>query len=669
MTAKDVLMTLCISALAISAGVADDLQVLGGQGGELLHEYLMREMREQYDARRGDLTDALQSPDAMQRYCKRLHDDYLDLLGPLPEKTPLNAKVAGTIACDDYRIEKVIYESRPNHHVTANIYIPTTGKPPYPGVLVPCGHSANGKADQAYQSVCILLAKNGFVALIYDPIAQGERHQILDAPRHGTTTHTMLNVGALLVGWSIVGWEAWDGMRSLDYLLSRPEVDNSKPVGMTGNSGGGTQTTFLMALDERIGPAAPSCYIMTQQRKYETIGPADGCQHLPYEGARGFEQVDYVAMRAPKPTLILAAEQDFFDFNATLHAIIEAKAIYGAIGQPDRVSLFSYNDEHSFSQPRRQAAVSWMRRWLMNDPNPVVEPPLKLQTDEALQITKSGQVVQDFDDEQTVATLTLQQAKDLEASRQQFWKMHGKKECLAEIRQLIALSDRSGEVKIQTAGTIERNGYSIEKLIIEADNQPSMPALLFIPDNADGKRPATLYVDGRGKAVDANEGGVVEKMLTQGQIVLSIDARGFGETADTGSDAKYYNVEQRVAVLANHIGRPLLGQRVGDVLTALDVLAGRDGVDANRIDLIAVGCACPVALHAAALDGRFQTITLTDPIRSWVDDVVAQPITPDLMGYVVPSALMKYDLPDLVAFIAPRPVRYIESTGSNQKSN
>ena len=146
----------------------------------------------------------------------------------MPQKTPLNPRLVGTLARDGYRIERVIFESRPSHHVTANLYLPG-GKGPFPGVLLPCGHSDNGKAYESYQRASILLAKNGMAVLCYDPIGQGERNQRLDAQGkpviRGTTEHTMAGIGALLVGRQLASYRIWDGLRALDYLASRPEID------------------------------------------------------------------------------------------------------------------------------------------------------------------------------------------------------------------------------------------------------------------------------------------------------------------------------------------------------------------------------------------------------------------------------------------------------------
>src|SRR5262245_30085863 len=192
---------------------------------KMLHNHLLAEAQKHFDARREVIAN-LKTPDDIKKRQEYLRGKFLEALGGFPEKTPLNAKVVGTMKATGVRVEKVIYESRPQHHVTANFYVPD-GKGPFPGVLVPCGHSANGKAAEAYQRVCILLAQHGMAVLCYDPIGQGERSQLLDkmgkpAIAGSTSEHTMVGVGALLVGQSTATYRIWDGIRSLDYLASRP---------------------------------------------------------------------------------------------------------------------------------------------------------------------------------------------------------------------------------------------------------------------------------------------------------------------------------------------------------------------------------------------------------------------------------------------------------------
>ncbi|HXK58599.1 MAG TPA: prolyl oligopeptidase family serine peptidase [Acidobacteriota bacterium] len=180
--------------------------------------------------------------------------------GPWPAKTPLNARIPGVIEREDYRIEKVIFESRPGFPVTANLYVPKGRVLPLPGVVGSCGHSDNGKARDLYQSFCQGLVRQGYVVLIFDPIGQGERLQYLTdklKARHGIggSEHNWIGNQQLLVGEFFGTWRAWDGIRALDYLLTRPEVD-PKQVGITGQSGGGTMTTWLCGVDQHWAMAA-----------------------------------------------------------------------------------------------------------------------------------------------------------------------------------------------------------------------------------------------------------------------------------------------------------------------------------------------------------------------------------------------------------------------------
>ena len=266
--------------------------------GEMLHAYLMDKVHAATERHDTEL-ETLQTPEQIAAYQARMKEFFLSQLGGLPERTPLNGRATGREQRDGYRIEKVIFESQPRHFVTAILYLPE-GEPPFPGVLVPCGHSANGKARDLYQRAPILIAKSGMAALCYDPIDQGERHQLLDTEgkpiiTSSTMGHNMAGVGAVLLGRNTATYRTWDGIRAIDYLCSRPEVD-PKRIGCTGISGGGTMTSYLMALDERIQAAAPGCYLTSFRRLLDTIGPQDAEQTIFGQVAFGMDHAEYITM-------------------------------------------------------------------------------------------------------------------------------------------------------------------------------------------------------------------------------------------------------------------------------------------------------------------------------------------------------------------------------------
>jgi cephalosporin-C deacetylase-like acetyl esterase len=650
----------------------DTLNVLQGKTDTILHVYLLKEVQKQFDIRRQQVKQALKSVENLKKRQQQLKTDYIKLLGEFPSKTPLNPLITGTIQCEDYIIERLVFESRPGLHVTANLYVPKNKKGPFPGVLVACGHSYEGKASPAYQSVCILLAKNDMVALIVDPICQGERFQFLNedgkpASGGGTFSHTLLDIAANLVGTDVVFYEAWDNIRAIDYLISRSEVDPEK-IGMTGNSGGGTQTTFLMALDDRIVAAAPACYPATKEIKFNTIGPQDGCQQLHNEGKLGIEETDFFTIRAPKPTRILAAEQDFFDFNGTQTLYREAKEIYTKLGYPDQIDLVSCKKEHGFTKPLREAAVFWMKKWLLKKNTPVVEPELKLQKEKDLLVTTTGQVGSFFKNEKTIIDLNRELATKLKDQREVFWKLNSKEVILTKVKELAGIEEYSIDPEVVRTGVIHREGYIVEKLILNNAEFP-VPGLLFIPDNLNKSVPANLYVDGRGKATNAGPEGEIEKMVKNNTIVFAIDIRGFGETADNPEFNLYaggWNNEYRNGMISLYLGKPLPGQRVFDLQLALKYLLTRKEVDQEKISITGIGRAVPAVLHAAAIESTFCKVFLCASLDSWMD-VVLNPMNRNHLTNLVPDALKFYDLPDLVRSIHPREISIIDPVDASGK--
>ncbi len=637
-------MSLIVSLLALQSG---DLSVLKPeeQPGKALYAHLQAEAGRHFEARRKAVA-ALKTPEDVRRRQEELRASFVEALGGFPEKTPLNARVAGTFKRDGYRVENVVYESRPDHHVTANLYIPD-GAGPFPGVLVPCGHSENGKAAEAYQRASILMARNGLAVLCYDPIGQGERKQLLgpdgkSAVRGSTTEHTMAGTGALLVGWSAATYRIWDGIRSLDYLASRPEVDPGR-LGCAGNSGGGTLTAYLMALDDRIVAAAPSCYITTLERLFATIGPQDAEQNIPGQVAFGMEHTDYVTMRAPRATLINVGTQDYFDIGGAWTTFREAKRIYGLLGRAERVDLFEYDDKHGWSKPRRESAMRWMRRWLLGIDDAPVEGDFAVEKDETLQCTRTGQVLSDLKG-RSVFDLTAERERELRAGR----GSRPAEELRREIARLAGIGPARPVEGLTDRGEIERSGVRIRKQLGRAPDGFPAPALFFAPAGA-APRGFVLDAPGEGMAKDAAPGGRLEAWAKAGATAVGVDLRGIGETRSDRASGGYRGDEQN-AFLGIHLGRPIPGQRAGELLAWVATMGG--GAD---LELVATGEAAPAALHAAALHPSIARTTVEGGLVSWAS-VVAHPQARGHVRAVVPGALRVYDLPDLAALVAPRPL-------------
>ncbi len=661
---------LLLIAVAPAAAESENLTVLGKKldghpPAKMMYQYLMAKVS-QADKRWRAEFEKRTTPEQIAANNKRLREEFLKALGPFPPRTPLEAKVTGVVKRKGYRVEKVLFQSRPRFYVTAALFLPDAKKhkPPYPGVIVPCGHAHSAKAHDSYQSVGALMALSGMAALVFDPIDQGERIQLLDAKGKevmwGTRGHTNLGAGCILLGRNTAGYEIWDSMRALDYLQSRPEVD-AKRLGCTGNSGGGTQTSQVMALEERIKAAAPSCYLNSLARQVDN-SPGDSEQNIFGQLAWGMEHADYITMRAPRPVLILAATKDFFDIRATWQTFRFAKRVYTRMGFAERVDLLENPAGHNYNKVQREGAVRWMSRWLRGVDEAIVEPKIELIGEKDLRATPRGQVMllkgarnaYDFNEEYE---------RKLAPKRRDLWAKGPRDEILSRIRKLAGIRKLAllPKPKVEKAGEIRRKGYRVEKLILAPEGGIYLPALHFVPEKPNPKAAPVLYVDSRGKATDAAPAGPIEKLVRDGHTVLAVDLRGWGETRQRGGRKMgaggpdwpdYYK--------AYNLGQSYVGMRAEDVLVAARHLAGTTasarprGAKPPAVVLVAVAHAGVPALHAAALEpDLFESVRLRLALASWVH-VLRSRRPGDQLQNTVHAALTTYDLPDLAATLGKK---------------
>jgi cephalosporin-C deacetylase-like acetyl esterase len=576
-------------------------------------------------------------------------------LGGMPERTPLNARVTGTLERRLYRIEKVIFESQPGFFVTANLYIPKTGKAPYPAVLYPLGHEEGAKAHETWQQMLGTLASRGYVALAWDTFGQGERIQFWDDDFKGskaqqsTLEHTLLGTSTLVSGDALARYTIWDGMRALDYLLSRPEVD-AKHVAVTGNSGGGTHTAYLSALDDRLTAAASSCYITSWRRILETIGPQDAEQCFPGWLGAGLDHGDFIASFAPKPYLILSAIRDFFSITGARETYAEAQRNFRLLGVPDHIAMVEADDGHGYSAPRRKAAYAWFDRWLKGvEPSQEPEPVIEIATEEELWCTKTGQVLTALGGE-TVHSLNRKRAA----------RFHPGAVTKEVVARRIGYQPVSAPLNTRSFGVLDGDGFKIEKVLYQSEPGTLIPALLYLPAGA-GAKPAVLLAAGEGKAASSRE---AESLAKAGLVVLSIDARGFGETRSAGDPndrpwTRYFG-DYNSAMTAILTGRTLLGFRTLDITRGVDLLAGRPEVNANKIYALGRGAAATAVLHAAVLDGRIRGTALENMLVSY-QSVADYKIHLQVFEQVIPGVLQDYDLAALARSLAPRKVWIVDA--------
>ena len=590
-----------------------------------------------------------------------VREQMLKDLGGFPDRTPLNARVVGVLERPGYRIEKVIFESQPHFYVTANLYLPKTGHPPYPAILYPLGHERGGKTNPTWQQMLGSLATKGFVALAWDPVGQGERLQIFDEDLreskvgNSTTEHTVVGTQCMLVGDHLARYTIWDGMRALDYLLSRKEVDPAR-IGLTGNSGGGTHTAYIAALDDRIQVAAPSCYITSWHLMLDTIGPQDAEQTFPLWLQEGLDYPDYLYAFAPKPYLLLSAIRDFFPIAGARETLAEAERVYSAIGEREKVGMFEEDDGHGYNKSRRLAAYDWFGRWLKGARDTDPEPQIEMATPEELRCTATGQVSTSLGGE-SVFTLNQKRLAQLKASR-----LTRPADLPVKVREVIRYEPPSGPLQVTSYGAITRSGYRIEKLIYESEPGIFIPSLLYVPDAGASKKAAVLMVTGDGKAASASE---AEQFAASGTVVLSIDMRGTGETrVDTDVNSRefdHYFGDFNNIMTALLVGKTMAGMRALDISRGVDVLTSGKEVDPNQVYGYGKDEGALPLLYTTVLDGRIRRVMLDGMLVSY-ESVVNSRVSRRILEGVAPGMLKYYDLQDLVAAMAPRDVWIVNST-------
>lgn len=598
-----------------------------------------------------------------------------DCFGPFPAKTPLNARVTGTVEREIYVIEKVIFESRPNFPVTANLYVPKGIKSPRPGVVGSCGHSANGKAAEAYQGFAQGLARMGYVVLIFDPIGQGERLQYshIDAkhrPRVGVGEHLHAGNQQFLVGEFFGSWRAWDGIRALDYLLTRPEVD-PKHVGITGNSGGGTMTTWLCGVEPRWTMAAPSCFVTTFRRNLENELPADTEQCPPRVLALGLDHADFISAMAPKPVILLAKEQDFFDVRGAEEAYARLKKLYALLGAEKNVQLFTGPTDHGYSIENREAMYRWFNA-VTKVSDATAEPKLTIEKDETLYCTPKGQVA-DFK-ARTVFSYTLEKSKELSAKRPNrdgLGLANAVKESLKipeatgvpEFRILRSLSGRKYPKPAASVYAVEteRNVFALVYRLAEKrlDSRPSKSS-----------ERAILYVSHHSSDAELREEPLIaDTVKAEPKAVLyTCDVRGIGEsrpdTCGANQFLNAYGSDYFYAVHSLMLDRPYVGQKTFDILRVLDWLAS---FGHKEVHLVAKGWGTIPATFAALLSDRVVQVTLKNSLASFQSIAESEEYEWPL-SVMVPNVLEKFDLPECYERLKAKKLRQIDPWGANGKS-
>jgi dienelactone hydrolase len=597
-----------------------------------------------------------------EAYIRGVREKIAQSFGSFPEKTPLNAKVTGKIERQTYSIEKVIFESRPGFLVTANLYIPKT-KERRPGIVGSCGHSHNGKAAEPYQAFSQGLARLGYVCLIFDPIGQGERLQYphIEKPHRpgpGVGEHLLAGNQQFLVGEFFGTWRAWDGIRALDYLLTRPEVD-PKHLGITGNSGGGTMTTWLCGVESRWTMGAPACFVTTFRRNLENELPADTEQCPPRSLALGLDHADFLAAMAPKPVVILAKEKDYFDVRGAEEAYRRLKHIYGLLGAEENIKLHIGPTGHGYSQENREAMYQWFNK-VTGISDAKTEPKLTIEKDETLWCTPRGQVAELKS--RTVFSFTAEKAKpqgrplflnpQLVESMLKLPEHKG----VPEFRILRPVAARKYPKPHATSYAIETE-KGIAAIVYRLSNEPHLSR----PSKETNT--AMLYVSHHSADAELRDEPLITDLIKAEPDVAcyAMDVRGVGESRPNtcGGSNQFltaYGNDYFYAIHGLMLDKPYIGQKTYDVLRVLKWL---EDLGHKEVHLVARGWGAIPATFAAYLSPVVTRVTLKNALTSYADIASSESYSWPLSSFL-PNVLMAFDLPELYRKLEAKKLKQID---------
>lgn len=600
-------------------------------------------------------------------YRDKLLRNYKSALGlPFPEKTPLKAERVKVLDRGSYRIENIIYQSMPEVHVTANLYIPQAGEPPFPGIIFPCGHSNNGKAYKDYHSAALGLVQKGYVVLVFDPVGQGERYNYLKPD--GTLEagapvleHSLLANPMFLLGKHLMAVRLWDTIRGIDYLLSRPEVDPER-IGCTGNSGGGTVTLHLVPLDQRIKVAVPVGTVGSSEMELGRGSTGDGEQNLTNLVPYGITHADLMMLSFPRPYRLIKESRSGVH-RGTRESFAQAHWLYETLGYPERMTYIETEWPHGYFQALREPMYYWFGKWFYGRADDHTEPELKLEEEKDLLCTQSGQIL--LERGKSIKQWTAEQAENILPRRRvpknQKELAVFRDELRGEIIELLNNPEDDNLPVVKSLGRLEENGVSIEKIALYSEEDIYLPGLFYKPEGG-GEVPAVILVDSEGKTAD--RGVLAGELAAAGYGVFAVDLRGIGETrldrnerdSRGGFQAQTLGIDASVAYDGLRLGRSVFAMRVLDLVKCAAYLCSRGDVKQEPgIAIIGKSSCGPIAIYAAALDHRITGVLVDSSLVSF-----AELTRPELYYYnfvdFLPGVLRSHDLPQVAGSLAPAPV-------------
>ena len=595
--------------------------------------------------------------EARQRF---IRDHFIASIGGLPSsETPLNPKSFGEVRGNGFRIEKILFQSRPNVYVTANVYIPDNLKDRTGAVLFVCGHARDAKTSPQYQIVCQHFALAGLVAFAIDPVGQGERLSYFDSSRNssqvewGVAEHDHAGAQCLPAGWSLARFFVHEGMRAIDYLCTRPEVDPAR-IGVTGNSGGGTQTSMLMMCDPRIAAAAPGTFIMNRQTYQAGGGAQDAEQIWPEFTSAGLDHEDILIAVCPKPVRVLACTSDFFPIEGARRTVQRCKRLWELCGRGQDVSIAEDNVLHAYTPKLAKAAAQMFAQALRGAEVQIDESRIKPFPHHELWISKSGH----FQNETSGATAIFETLKprieDLKKARQALPPEKRRERVIEWLKRKVLANRKPCDLnpRFYREGDYDCEGlHALAAMWWSQEGIFNGGFLFRRHEDLNRKVPVTVAIWDRGTRNLQRHWEFIEQACSAGRAVLVLDVTGSG--AFLPNSFTYSGPEDNFGALHKltcdliFLGDDLASMRVFDTIRALDMIEQWQGLDSSDISIYAHGREGFYGRVAKVLDNRIKSVEVVrgETMADWMADRLYE--KRGVYNVIMHGALEYFDLDEL----------------------
>lgn len=641
-----------------------------GHGAEPLSEYFRAET-ERLASRPLLGIDSLErwktSRPELQRQCREMLG-----LDPMPARTDLAPQITGIVERPDFVIEKIHFQSAPGLFVTGNLYRPKVVERPLPAILYVCGHAGVVKdgviygCKTHYQHHAAWYAANGYVCLVVDTLQLGE----LPGLHHGT--HHLGMWWWISRGYTPAGIEAWNGVRALDYLVSRAEVD-PKRIGVTGRSGGGATSWWLAAIDDRVAAVAPVAGI-TDLTNHVVDGVVKGhCDCMYFVNLYRWDFPMVAALVAPRPLLFENTDKDpIFPENGVRRIYGELEKVYDWYHASDRLGLVIGAGGHIDSEEVRHPSFAFFNNWLKGDKTPVEEPNRKIPIED-LKVLKPGEIPAGNRNDSIHETFVAEATTPPVPESAEVWETL-RNRWMEQLRTKVFAGwpsvDETPPLDPKVVANVTHDRIQIQA--IEHTSQPGVRLTVWLLHNAEAKPDAPVE-QLRLVVVDESawesqwswlaqlkEGGLppspkgewsaIRGSLAPGKALALVAPRGVGPTGweektEAGKKAGIH-IRRRFPLL----GQTLEGMQIWDVRRALAALRTVSSLSDTPVELDGRGQAAALALWSAVFEPSVAQVALDSP-----------PITVrDGPPFLNLSRIL--DMPQALALLYPRPVRLVNAT-------